>query len=102
VPCSWPDLLANRTCFSRLGCGGCPKPGRPSSLAMKKILTALLFGICAMAQGAQPAPRSWDGNYLSTFELAKEIRVMHHGLSLDGVIWINAHTKKIRALGPKS
>jgi hypothetical protein len=136
------------------------------TLAMKKTLTALFFGICAMAQGAEPALKSWDGNYLSTFELAKEmrvesfetllasfvpsrliaedmalqywvknhgllaeegvgatglfrigrdikdfatrgewiweIRVIHHGLSLDGVIWINAHTKKIRALGPNS
>ena len=31
-----------------------------------------------------------------------EIRVIQHGLSLDGVIWINAHTKKILAFGPKS
>lgn len=133
---------------------------------MKKTLTALLFGICAMAQGAEPAPKSWDGNHLSTFELANEmrvqsfetllaslvpsrliaedmalqywfknhgllaeegvgatglfrigrdikefatrgewvweIRVIQHGLSLDGLIWINAHTKKILAFGPNS
>jgi hypothetical protein len=31
-----------------------------------------------------------------------EIHVTHLGFGLDGIIWINAHTRKIRALGPKS
>lgn len=133
---------------------------------MKRTVIALLVASCAIAQGAEPTPKPWDGNYLSSFETPKElrvesfetllaslvpsraiaeemalqywftghgllaeeglgvtglfrigrdikdfasrgewvweVRVTHHGVGLDGVMWINAHTKKIRAFGPKS
>ena len=133
---------------------------------MKRALLALLLGICTAAQSAEPTPEPWNGNYLSTFELPRglrvesfatllasaipsrsiaedaalqywhashgllaeeglratglfrvgraikdfatpgewiwEIRVTHLGLSVDGVVWINAHTKKVRAFGPGS
>ncbi|WP_255989255.1 hypothetical protein [Chitinolyticbacter albus] len=133
---------------------------------MNRTPAVLLFGICATLHAAEPAFKSWDGNYLPIFQLPREkhaesfetllassipspstaedlatrywfsnhgllaeeglrvsglfrigrdikgfaakgewvweVRVTHLGFSLDGVIWINAHSKKIHAFGPKS